>query len=89
MAKYRRRPNTKEIDAVQWFPGMEITGLDEISAGKGSDGSIWPAYGIVKTIHGQATKVHPGDFVITEPDGVHHYPCKPDIFADTYELAGR
>lgn len=33
-----------------------------------------------------ATTVAPGDWIITEPDGIHHYPCKPDIFENTYEL---
>lgn len=41
--------------------------------------------GEVVTIHGQATKVIEGDWIITEPDGVHFYPCKPDIFEKTYE----
>lgn len=36
------------------------------------------------TIHGQRTKVEIGDWIITEPDGIHHYPCKPDIFAQRY-----
>jgi hypothetical protein len=39
----------------------------------------------VVTIHGQKAYLAPGDWVITEPDGVHHYPCKPDIFEATYE----
>lgn len=39
------------------------------------------------TIHGQKAKVVHGDWIITEPDGEHHYPCKPDVFEKTYELA--
>jgi hypothetical protein len=42
-------------------------------------------YPIVTTIHGQETSVAPGDWIIREPDGVHYYPCKPDIFAARYE----
>ncbi len=42
----------------------------------------------VHTIHGgQPVFVEPGDWVIPEPDGEHFYPCKPDIFAATYEPA--
>jgi hypothetical protein len=41
--------------------------------------------GEVTTIHGQGVKVIEGDWVITEPNGIHHYPCKPDIFEKTYE----
>ena len=39
----------------------------------------------VITIHGQKTEVVDGDWIIEEPDGKHHYPCKPDIFEATYE----
>ena len=45
------------------------------------DGEIW----YVTTIHGQKTKVVNGDWIIPEPDGIHFYPCKPDIFKETYE----
>ncbi|KKM63050.1 hypothetical protein LCGC14_1515450 [marine sediment metagenome] len=41
----------------------------------------------VTTIHGQLTLVVPGDWIIVEPDGIHAYPCKPDIFEATYEAA--
>ena len=39
----------------------------------------------VRTIHGDKIGVWDGDWIITEPDGVHHYPCKPDIFNNSYE----
>ena len=40
----------------------------------------------VITIHEQKIYVSRGDWIITEPDGIHHYPCKPDIFEKRYEL---
>jgi len=39
----------------------------------------------VETIHKQRIALVPGDWVIREPDGVHFYPCKPDIFEATYD----
>lgn len=43
----------------------------------------------VHTIHGnQKVDLVIGDWVIPEPDGKHFYPCKPDIFAATYEPVG-
>jgi hypothetical protein len=39
----------------------------------------------VITIHGQSALLADKDWVIEEPDGEHYYPCKPDIFARTYE----
>lgn len=41
----------------------------------------------VHTIHdNQIVELEVGDWVIPEPDGEHFYPCKPDIFEQTYEL---
>jgi len=43
------------------------------------------AMGYVKTLEG-GHLVTPGDWIITGVKG-EHYPCKPDIFAQTYESA--
>ena len=40
-------------------------------------------HGWIDTLEG-GHRVCPGDFVITGVKG-EHYPCKPDIFASTYE----
>lgn len=89
------------VEATQWFPGVKIPGLvaygewDEANDRPApcrwfdADGRAYPCQegrdAFVTTIHGQQTHVVPGDWIITEPDGIHHYPCKPDIFAATYE----
>jgi len=40
----------------------------------------------VHTIHDdQLVILEVGDYIIPEPDGIHYYPCKPDIFEATYE----
>lgn len=40
----------------------------------------------VHTIHAeQIVNLEVGDFVLPEPGCKHFYPCKPDIFAATYE----
>ena len=40
----------------------------------------------VHTIHqGQIVILERGDWILPEPDGVHFYPVKPDIFTATYE----
>lgn len=40
----------------------------------------------VHTIHNnQIVLIEVGDYIIPEPDGVHFYPCRPDIFEATYE----
>ncbi len=42
-------------------------------------------HGWIDTLEG-GHKVCPGDWIITGVKG-EHYPCKPDIFAETYEPA--
>lgn len=71
--KYRKKPII--VEAEQWFPDKK---LDSVIIDP-------PTRPYVISIHGQATFISPGDWIITEPDGEHHYPCKPDIFEATYE----
>ena len=42
----------------------------------------------VVTIHGQRVYLSPGDWVVPEPDGVHYYPIKDEVFQNTYEAVG-
>lgn len=40
----------------------------------------------VHTIHeNQRVDLQIGDWIIPEPDGEHFYPCKDEIFRNTYE----
>ncbi len=73
MNKYRKKPIV--VEAIQWFPGIDVKGVY-------TEGAHCP-YTI--TIHGQRAFLVPGDWVIREADGVHCYPCKPDIFGVIYE----
>lgn len=41
----------------------------------------------VTTIQGQRVAISPGEWVITESDGVHHYPCSAEEFSRLYEPA--
>ena len=78
MPKFRKKPVV--IEAEQ-FHSVE--------------GRCWP-HGVCQcslqpcphlhTIHrDQVVILADGDWVIPESDGEHFYPCKPDIFAATYE----
>jgi hypothetical protein len=65
------------------FPGYLIKYEDELKDRGFADGQ-WKPY--IETIHhGQRVTVEEGDYIIPEPDGIHFYPCKPDIFDQTYE----
>lgn len=45
----------------------------------------WSVMGVIETLEGRHVVI-PGDWIITGVQG-EHYPCKPDIFAATYEPA--
>jgi len=82
VAKYQKRPVV--VEAMQFFyDGPSVPGV--FYPRKSSDGKTWIGNAYVMTIHQQRVYLQNGDWVITEPDGLHHYPCKPDIFAATYE----
>ena len=74
--KYRKKPVV--IEATQWFkhgdhPMVKATNPMEVEVG------------FVLTLEGWMM-VTQGDWIITGVKG-EHYPCKPDIFAMTYEVA--
>lgn len=92
--RYRKKPVV--VEAMQFTSEMLDAYLfDMAPLPKGIDVSSHSSYppsrrvlsyqAYVTTIHGQRTQIVIDDWVITEPDGEHHYPCKPDIFAATYE----
>ena len=75
------------------YPNVRHTSYQEVNKLIGTSGCSkeepywnWDRMGIVTTIHGQDTIVVPGDYILPEPDGIHFYPCKPDIFESTYDL---
>lgn len=72
--KFRKKPVV--VEASQWFKDG-----DHPAVGRHPES----VQGFIRTLEG-IMLVTPGDWIIT---GVHgeHYPCKPDIFAATYELA--
>ena len=80
--KYRKKPVV--IEAEQYVEyGKLARGMCN-SQSCYSSGNNNPH---VHTIHdNQIVNLEVGEFIIPEPDGIHFYPCKPDIFEMTYEL---
>lgn len=67
------------IDAEQWISNKDVKGICRTREHSQS--------AHVHTIHNnQIVFVEDGDWIIPEPEGIHFYPCKPDIFEATYEL---
>lgn len=92
MPLFRKKPVV--IEAVRWSPlGPPVEGVGLNPNGTKGDAPLACGYcqepttlhGWVETLEGGHI-VCPGDWIIT---GVHgeRYPCKPDIFAATYEPA--
>lgn len=78
MPKFRKKP--VEVQAVQYNQpgdhpaiefGMSVTGKPNAMV-RGRQGWV---------------NVDPGDWIIAEADGSGHYPCKPDVFAASYDPA--
>ena len=89
MAKYMKRPVV--IEAVQYDPNVKpypdgVIDLPEDIRTKAIANGLEAEYRDLKWIatleHGHT--VAPGDWIITGVKG-ERYPCKPDIFAATYE----
>ena len=75
--KFRKKPII--VEAEQWFPGVEIKGV-EFAHSVLDDKNLIP---IVKTLEGNMI-VSEGDWIITGIEG-ERYPCKDSIFQKTYE----
>lgn len=74
MSKFRKKPII--IEAVQFDGINDPPGVFR----REEDNTPY-----VVTIHGQRSYIVASDWIIPEPDKVHHYPCKSDIFAVTYD----
>lgn len=98
MATYRKKP--VEIEAQQFHPdrrpwpvgvfahtyATQCTMCHDSTWDHECNGSVKIDGYRIKTLEGVAV-VTPGDWIITGIKG-EKYPCKPDIFAATYELEG-
>lgn len=80
MPRFRKRP--VEIEAVR-FTGN----FDEVERFVGGDAEFRNGELVVATLEGPL-RASPGDWIIKGVEG-EFYPCKPDIFAKTYESADR
>ena len=82
--KYRKKPVI--IEAFQWFPEMGAVGglaFDHYKNAMRPKGTSDLYCYRIQTLEGWLN-VSPGDWIITGIKG-EHYPCKPDIFEETYE----
>ena len=81
MAQFRKKPVV--IEAQQWFPDGTATKGVRWERQSNDDGEYLVPY--VITAHEQRAYLAPGDWIIPEPTEGRFYPCKPDIFAATYD----
>lgn len=90
--KFRKKPVV--IEAVQFTEALrDAIVLDGVDCPEGvrrgastwhqKDRKVWRADFFIETLEGRM-RVELGDWIITGVQG-EHYPCKPEIFAATYE----
>ena len=77
MSKYRKKPVI--VDAVQWT-GDNDEKIEEFGA---SDTTVFRGEVLIETLEGMMVAAK-GDYIIRGVKG-EFYPCKPDIFAATYD----
>ena len=80
--KFRKKPVV--IDATQWHIHGDHTAIEPLPATQlcSLPEEERARFGWCPTLEGGHI-VTPGDWIITGVKG-EHYPCKPDIFAETY-----
>ncbi len=99
MKKYRKKPVVIESVQLTWCnwnevcdflggviseknPARNVTkGMSDTC---GEDGPSYIELDVT-TIHGETAIVRHGDWIIPEPESGRFYPCKPEIFKQTYE----
>lgn len=79
MPKFRKKP--VEIEAVQFL-------IEDASTAVAFCGGLFSSFGgdsciEIRTLEG-TMRADVGDWIIRGVKG-EHYPCKPDVFAETYE----
>lgn len=85
--KYRKKPVT--VEAIQWNEGdhhyQDVKAWCEGLGDRFEDHFLLKEKGFkVKTLEGSSYAISPGDYIIRGVRG-EYYPCKPDIFKETYE----
>jgi hypothetical protein len=100
MRKYRKKPviveavqwtgdNLAEVAALLQLDEVDIAGERARRTGD-RDALLFvirdePRSLVMRTVHGEQAAARVDDWVIREPVPGRGYPCKPDIFAETYE----
>lgn len=83
--KYKKKPVI--IEAVQ-YDGFNIDEIKEF-CGEELESEVRDGIGVVgyflRTLEGHSYILSDGDYIIKGVQG-EFYPCKPDIFEQTYEL---
>lgn len=79
MSMFRKKPVV--IEAIQFKNGN----FDELERFVGGDAEFRDGQLVIATLEG-AMRASPNDWIIKGVKG-EFYPCKPDIFEQTYEVA--
>ena len=81
--RYRKKPVV--VEAVQYFRDNQFLEPQRSHPGIYMDPNTGRDY--VITIHEERAHLTDGDWILPEPKEGRFYPCEPDIFDATYEVA--
>lgn len=90
MPRYVRRSDI--VEAVRWYPGRDVPGVfvedprnRDAETDEADPSPDLPVRHFVVSMWHQRVYLKPGDYVIAEADGRHHYRCAADAFAEEFE----
>jgi hypothetical protein len=78
MEKIKCREKCPEMLAQQWFPGVQIEGVEEVKPWKNIQGKFTTHKGILNFLNA-------GDYILTNPNG-GKMRVKQEDFEDYYEV---
>lgn len=83
MARFRRKQS--EVVAWQWNGETQGNMEGVCQCETNSEPHLHTAHVTNFAPKGQLVFLSKGDWIIPEQSGPYYYPCKPDVFASTYE----
>ncbi|MGX1840588.1 hypothetical protein [Streptomyces diastaticus] len=83
--KFRKKP--VEIQAVQWTEGMSMADLAKFTNGLVQLNDVEREFRVYDRLHDTWVSFEYGDWIIRGLQG-EFYPCRPDVFAATYDAVG-
>lgn len=83
MPLYRKKP--VEVEALQWTENTVVSEMDRFTNGLVKLDDVAQKFCVYDRLHDTWVQFEYGDWIIRGIQG-EFYPCKNDVFAETYEI---